>query len=205
MRERLAQAPPAPRQPRAVRTYERLLDVAGELLAEVGIERISTNLICARAEVSPPALYRYFRDKYAVLEALGQRLMGRQNAVLFAWLERHEPHGLAALGEGTEELLRATAEVTAREPGAIWVLRALRATPRLAHVRIASHRLVTDALAKAYGPLTPRIEPNVLWRRLRISVEFGFAIDEMLNEETLIGREALLHDAALLLRHALTP
>ena len=50
---RRPEAPPSPlrrppRQDRGVQTYERLLDVAGELLADVGIERISTNLI-ARA------------------------------------------------------------------------------------------------------------------------------------------------------------
>ena len=79
---------PLPKQERAQQTYELLLDVAGELLAEVGIERISTNLICARAGLTPPALYRYFKDKYSVLEALGLRLMERQNAVLEAWRRR---------------------------------------------------------------------------------------------------------------------
>lgn len=200
-----ASAKPRPRQRRAVATREKLLDVAGQLLAEVGVERISTNLISARAGMTPPALYRYFHDKYAVLEALGRRLMDRQNAVLFAWLERWAPLGLEALGQATEELLRATAEITAGEPGAIWTLRALRATPRLAHVRIEFHRLVTDRMALAYQPLLPRMPPQVLWRRLRISVEFGFAIDEMLGEEALIPRDDILRDAALLLRHSLTP
>jgi AcrR family transcriptional regulator len=193
------------RQRRAVETYERLLDMAGELLAEVGIERISTNLICARAGMTPPALYRYFKDKYAVLEALGQRLMDRQNAVLFAWLEECGPRGLEALTEGVEPLMRETAKVTASEPGAIWTLRALRASPRLAHVRVASHRLVTDRMAEVYGPLLPQMSREVLWRRLRLSVEFGFAADEMLNEETLIPRDDILSDAAALLRHALAP
>ena len=194
-----------PRQHRAVRTYERLLDVAGALLGEVGIDRISTNLIAARAGMTPPALYRYFNDKYAVLEALGRRLMDRQNAVLFAWLERHGPLGLKALGDATEDLMRATADVTASEPGAIWTLRALRAVPQLAHVRIESHRLVTDRMAGVYAPYLPRLTPEVLWRRLRISIEYGYATDEMLNEETLIPRDDLLRDAALILRHALTP
>jgi AcrR family transcriptional regulator len=195
----------APRQDRAVQTYERLLDVAGELLAEVGIERISTNLICARAGMTPPALYRYFKDKYAVLEALGRRLMARQNAVLFDWLDRYAPRGLQALGEATEELMRATADITASEPGAVWTLRALRAVPQLAHVRIDSHRLVTDRMFEAYAPLLPDMARETLWRRIRISIEFGFAADEMLNEETLIARDDLLRDAALLLRHSLTP
>ena len=190
---------------RAIATYERLLDVAGDLLSEVGIERISTNLICARAQMTPPALYRYFKDKYAVLEALGRRLMDRQNTVLFAWLDRYAPLGLQALGDATLELMQATAAVTASEPGAIWTLRALRATPSLAQVRIASHRLVTDRMVAAYAPYLPRIPREVLWRRMRLSIEYGFATDEMLNEETAIAPDDLLRDAAAILRHALTP
>ena len=88
-----------PKQDRAQATYDLLLDVAGELLGEVGIERISTNMICARAGLTPPALYRYFKDKYAVLEALGQRLMTKQNDALEAWILRHVDQGTDALGE----------------------------------------------------------------------------------------------------------
>lgn len=193
----------SPRQERAVQTYERLLDVAGELLGEVGIERISTNMICARAGMTPPALYRYFKDKYAVLEALGRRLMERQNAVLMAWLERWSPQGLEALGGHVEELLRATAEVTSSEPGSTWTVRALRAVPQLAHVRIESHRLVTDRMVEAYAPLAPHLPREVLWRRVRISVDLGYAIDEMLAEETLLDRDEVFKDAAKLLSQAL--
>lgn len=186
-----------------MQTRERLLDVAGALLAEVGIERISTNLICARAGVTPPALYRYFKNKYAVLEALGRRLMQRQNEVLFAWIERHASHGLDAVAEHTDELLRATAAVTAAEPGAIWTLRALRAVPQLAHVRIESHRFVTDQLVKMYARLVPELPKRVLWRRLRIATEVGFAVDEMMIEETLIKRDDVILETARLLRWAL--
>ncbi|MBI1199763.1 MAG: TetR family transcriptional regulator [Phenylobacterium sp.] len=192
-----------PQQDRAVQTYERLLDVAGELLAEVGVERISTNMICARAGMTPPALYRYFKDKYAVLEALGRRLMDRQNAALFAWLDRYAPQGLEALAANVGELMRETAAVTASEPGATWTVRALRATPRLAHVRIESHRLVTDRLVEAYAPLVPDMPRDVLWRRLRINVELGYAIDEMLSEETALDHDEVIGDSARLLSRAL--
>ena len=60
-----------PRQGRAQETYERLLGVAADLLGEVGIERLSTNLICDRAGLTPPAFYRYFPNKYALLHAMG--------------------------------------------------------------------------------------------------------------------------------------
>lgn len=193
----------APKQERALQTRERLLDVAGELLGEVGIERISTNLICARAGVTPPALYRYFKDKYAVLEALGLRLMDRQNEALFAWLQKYVPGGLQSLSDHIEDLLKATAAVTASEPGALWTLRALRAVPQLAHVRIDSHRLVTDRMVQVYAPLVPELSKKVLWRRVRIVIEMGFAVDEMLMEENLIKRGDIMREAARMLRWSL--
>jgi AcrR family transcriptional regulator len=185
----------APIQERAVQTRDRLLDIAGELLGEVGIERISTNMIAAHAGVSPAALYRYFKDKYAVLEALGRRLMDRQNAVLFAWLEENK-HSLDALAAGTEDLLRATTEVTDSEPGGVWIERAMRAVPQLAHVRVESHREVTDAMLEVYAPLLPKVNKRALWRRLRMTVEYGYAIDEMLHEEDRLSRNEIFREAA---------
>lgn len=189
-----------PKQERAQATYELLLGVAGELLAEVGIERISTNMICARAGLTPPALYRYFRDKYAVLEALGQRLMTKQNDVLEAWIARHVEQGIDALRDNIEELLRETAAVTRPEPGAVWILRALHATPQLAHIRLESHRYVTDRLVEAYARHLPDVDRDELWQRLRLTVELGFAADEMLYEETRVSTDAVFRLTARMLR-----
>jgi AcrR family transcriptional regulator len=196
-----AKAPP--KQDRARATYDRLLDVAGLLLAEEGIERISTNRIAAEAGLSPPALYRYFGDKYAVLEALGRRLMERQNAVLEAWIERHRSGGIAAMADHIGELLAETATVTRAEPGAVWTLRALHATPRLVHVRLESHRHVTDRLTDACLPWLVGVPRETCWRRLRLAVEIGFAADEMLYEEDRVAAAAVLADAARLLQASL--
>lgn len=194
---------PRPKQERAQATYDRLLDVAGELLAEVGVDRISTNLICARAGMTPPALYRYFGDKYAVLEALGERLMARQNAVLADWLTQHADNGLEALRGNIGDLMQETARVTRAEPGALWILRALHATPRLVHVRLASHRAVTDQLTDAYARYLPDVDRSKLWQMLRLSVELGFAADEMLQEEDRVDADFALAHVAALLRHDL--
>lgn len=196
-----AKAPP--KQDRARATYDRLLDVAGLLLADEGIERISTNRIAAEAGLSPPALYRYFGDKYAVLEALGRRLMERQNAVLEAWIERHRSGGIAAMADHIGELLAKTATVTRAEPGAVWTLRALHATPRLVHVRLESHRHVTDRLTDACLPWLVGVPRETCWRRLRLAVEIGFAADEMLYEEDRVAAAAVLADAACLLQASL--
>jgi AcrR family transcriptional regulator len=192
-----------PQQDRARHTRERLLDVAGALLAEVGVDRISTNMIAARAGLTPPALYRYFDDKYAVLEALGRRLMDRQNAVLERWIARHAPGGLAGMAEHIGDLLAENAAVTRAEPGAVWILRALHASPQLVHVRLESHRHVTDRLTDACAPQLPGTERKILWSRLRLAVELGFAADEMLYEEDRVSVETVLAQVAATLRSVL--
>ncbi|MBD9375066.1 TetR/AcrR family transcriptional regulator [Rhizobium sp. ARZ01] len=192
-----------PKQARAVQTRDTLLEVAGVLLAEVGIERISTNLICQRANVSPPALYRYFEDKYAVLEALGLRLMERQNAVLMAWIDRYLSKGVELAAAHVEELLRETAAITDTEPGGVWIERALHAAPRLVHIRVQSHRYVTDLLTDASMPHLPQLSRDALWNRIRMAVEFGYAVDELLHEEHGISKDVIFAEAARILRSAL--
>ena len=92
-----------PSSKRKPSTREKLLDTAGELLAEFGIDRVTTNLICERAGVTPPALYYYFADKYEVVVALGKRLMDRQNEALERWLDRHLDGGIRAYAENALE------------------------------------------------------------------------------------------------------
>lgn len=199
----IAAARQPPKQDRARQTQARLLDVAGELLAEVGLDRISTNMIAARAGLSPPALYRYFDDKYAVIEALGRRLMERQNAVLESWIARHAPGGIGGMADHIGELLADNAAVTRAEPGAVWILRALHASPQLVHVRLESHRHVSDRLTDACAPYLPGIDRKLLWSRLRLAVELGFAADEMLYEEDRVSAGAIFAEVAVMLRSAL--
>lgn len=184
-------------------TREMLLDVAGELLAEVGIERISTNMICKRAGVTPPALYHYFADKYAVIEALGVRLMDRQNLALVEWIANNAGDSLEVFADGIEGLMRETARITDEEPGGVWIERALHATPKLEHIRIASHRFVTDKLTDAFAPLVPHLDRDQVWRRVRMTVEFGYVTEELLHTETGVPRDAIFADASRILRLAL--
>jgi AcrR family transcriptional regulator len=190
---------PLPRQDRSQKTYERLLDVTGALLAEVGIERISTNMICARAGMTTPALYRYFKDKFAIIEALFERLMNRRFEVVRAWYERHAPQGVDAVAENVELLVRDLAAVTEAQPGAIWVFRAMRATPRLSLVRLNAHKRATDQLSDAYCALMPGVPPDMMWTRTRIAVEFVYATVEMIVESGPENLDRLFYEAGRIL------
>ena len=119
-----------PSQDRAKTTFENILTITGELLVEVGFERLSTNLICKRAGITPPALYRYFPNKYAILHALGDRLAKAQDDIVLDWIKNG---GLAAstfdeIVARNRDMIGKVIGVTKEFPGGAWVLRYARHT-----------------------------------------------------------------------------
>jgi AcrR family transcriptional regulator len=181
-----------PRQGRALETYERILAVAAELLGEVGVERLSTNLVCERAGLTPPALYRYFPNKYAVLHALGERLMALQNRLLEAWATpatmalsrpRFEASVVALFGQ--------TLELTVAQPAGVWITRALRAVPALQEVRISSHRHVTGLIESAFMAAHPQAHRQDVNVFARLAVEAAYAAQEMLFDDPALDPAAV--------------
>jgi AcrR family transcriptional regulator len=185
----------APTQKRAVETYERILDVATRLLNEVGIERISTNLIAAEAGIKVPTLYRYFPNKYAVLMALGDRLMSRQNVVIEEWLGRADDKTAPdALLYDIQFLIEGTIATTRKDPGALAISLALRAVPALHSVRLGSHRLVSDIITDRINERMPEIPRDALWKRVRLSVELAYAAVEMALEEPMVEDDLIARE-----------
>lgn len=187
-----------PQQARAVATYERILSNAAALLTEVGVERISTNLIAERAGISAPALYRYFPNKFALIYTLGARLMDRQNQVLVDWSARHyQPGNPDALLGALEQLLAETLAVTRREPGGLAILRALRALPVLQDVLLASHQAISQWAARAWRDLLGDDPRQGL--RIRLALQMGSAAIEMALEDPELPDDFAVREAALAL------
>ena len=175
-----------PAQQRGTETYERILDVTAKTLADVGVERLSTNLVCERAGLTPPALYRYFPNKYALLSELGRRLMQRQNERIADWItEESFTGGVERLAQSLEGLIRATYEATEQTEGGVWIMRALRAVPALQEVRLASHEAVTQAQAQLLARALPAADPAELHLVSRIVVDLIYATVEMLFDASL--------------------
>jgi len=190
-----------PRQERAKRTYEAILQAAAELLVEVGVERISTNLTAERAGITVPALYRYFPNKYAVLNALGAVLMDRQNEVFQQWfdtnLEEGDPQTLI---ENTYELLKMTYDVTRQQKGGLEVIQSLRAVGPLQELRLTSHRLVASQFAVTLSELLGRPVDDLMNLQARVSVDMGYAIVEMALEDDSLSAEQTLQQGALMIQ-----
>ncbi|MEI9995602.1 MAG: helix-turn-helix domain-containing protein [Rhizomicrobium sp.] len=186
-----------PLQDRARSTYDSILQAAGELLAEVGIERLSTNLVCKRAGLTPPALYRYFPNKYALLKELGARLMSAQDSVVFDWQDRGEntgPTSIRGMADARRHILYDVNRVTKAFPGGGWVMRALRAVPTLSAVRIASREMVAErdfaALAKRY----PRADRCVLRIAATLCVEVSYAALELVTDQPELDADLVMQE-----------
>src|SRR6266516_4250958 len=59
----------ARRQKRGTLRVEEILQAAGALFAEIGYDKVTTNMIAARAGVSRGSLYQFFPHKEAIAQA----------------------------------------------------------------------------------------------------------------------------------------
>lgn len=190
-----------PRQERAKRTYEAILRAASELLVEVGVERISTNLVAERAGITVPALYRYFPNKYAVMHALGAALMDKQNVVFDEWFEQHmEQGGPVVLLDNIYDLLKATYDLTREQTGGLELVQALRAVAPIQEVRLESHRLVSGQFAAFVADMLGRPVDEQLILKARLTVDTGYALVELALEDETLDPEPILRQGSHMIR-----
>jgi AcrR family transcriptional regulator len=182
-----------PRQKRAQATYDMILDVTGRLLQEVGVERLSTNLVCRRAGLTPPALYRYFPNKYALLKELGARLMKAQDEAVF----KHIAQTGKVFGTVKDEtgrnyhIMEQVNEITREFPGGDWIMRALRAVPTLSEVRIASREDVAERVFERMRAAFPKADKKDLRVGATLSIEVMYAATELVMNQPELDAERI--------------
>ena len=190
-----------PQQQRAIRTYEAIISAAGELLCEVGLERISTNNIAERAGVTVPALYRYFPNKYAVLNALGASLLRSLNGVFDEWRQRHLSEGCPDNTlDDLYELLASTYRITRDFPGGLEILYGMHAIAPLKQVRLESHWAMAEDFGAAWSELYNMPCSDNTLRRIRLATEMGYMAVQVALEDTRMGPEIALRDGAMALK-----
>lgn len=185
-----------PLQKRAQVTYDRLLNVAALLLEDEGVERISTNMIAERANVTVPALYRYFPNKYALLRALADKLSETQLKIVHSWIAEVVPGQSFELAKDVHSLMTQLVIQTGQQPGSLAVMRASSAVPILRERRLVAHRDLTNIISTLLKPILPNLCPDKIWTKSRISIEFGYTAVELALEEELTHREAIVSEAA---------
>ncbi|MEZ6000912.1 TetR/AcrR family transcriptional regulator [Hyphomonas sp.] len=174
----------SPSQDRARNTFETILAVTGDLLSEVGFERLSTNMVCKRAGLTPPALYRYFPNKYAILHELGRRLMEAQDQAVFDWLRKGgiDAKSFQASADSILRIQKRVNEITKLFPGGAWVVRVMRVIPVLKEVRLESRDLVSAEILAALRKNLPDIPEDRLEMATKLTMELMFSATEMALE-----------------------
>lgn len=71
----------AHRQKRGVLRVEEILQAAGELFAEHGYDKVTTNMIAVHAGISPGSLYQFFPNKEAIAQAFATDAVEHLNRV----------------------------------------------------------------------------------------------------------------------------
>ena len=189
-----------PTQARGQDTYEVVLATAGEMLREMGFEQLTTNAVCKRAGLTPPALYRYFPNKHAILKELGDRLMKAQDDMVFTWLDAGGMNGATAAEriEKNAAMLVEMIEMTRRFPGGASIGRALRAVPMLQALRVASRDSVASRFAEVLKQRYPRAPDARVRLAMKMMVELIYSAAEMAVEEPDQDARALSREVCLL-------
>lgn len=92
---------PDRRSRRRNETIEEILDIAIEIMSEVGVNGLTVAEVARRLGVRAPSIYKYFPSIGAMYDALFKRAASQNLAVLRTAMARGEP-GLDALTTGLE-------------------------------------------------------------------------------------------------------
>lgn len=133
---------------------ELILDVAEEVIAEVGYDAATTNLIAARAQISPGSLYQYFANKAAIVQALTSRFVTHL-AQTREGLDSTDLAGLP-MSDLMDRVVDPIVAFNVAHPAAKSVLASADVVPELA----ASGRGLHEAIAERVGALIDVVAPH---------------------------------------------
>lgn len=170
------------------------------MLAEVGFERLTTNRICEQAGITPPALYRYFPNKYAVLKTLGERLMSVQDDAVRDWMRNSQAgdDSIEFWIDRIESLQKKLIDVTKAFPGGMAIMRGVRAVPLLQELHRRSRETVAKSLLLILQNRHPTVPVVRLHTAARLVAELSSSVTQMAIEEPHASVPFLVYETAFL-------
>jgi AcrR family transcriptional regulator len=137
-----------PTQERSRRTLSAILDAASELLKEGGPDALTTSALADRTGLRVRNVYRYFRDRQAIVATLAERMNDRIESAVAGTTGLSDSD--RPLERVLDDLIDRVITAAGQEPAAVQIRAAMRTNPELQQLDAASdHRiagLLTDAL-----------------------------------------------------------
>jgi AcrR family transcriptional regulator len=178
-----------PMQGRSQATVRRILDAAARLIEERPLDEITTNRIAEAAGLTIGALYRFFPDREAVIQAILQSFIDRFRDLINAYLVEVEPASREALVDG---LIDRYVDFMIEEPGfqALWFGGYLN-IKAVDNDRVATLDLARAVKAYLVDRLGYRDEETLLMR-VAITIEGGGHLLEFAFRQNQFSREAVI-------------
>ena len=193
-----------PRPDLATKTRDDLLDQAGAVASDFGLEALSLTMLADRVGVPVEQIYQNFESRAALIEALVDRLLNRQTEAANIWFGRYSAQGRAVMSDHVEDLLHALYMAGRSVTGADILQQALISMPNLAERRMALRGQITDQFVHVLGAIDPGQSRDRLWARYRIAVDMALSAQSLAAAEPQEGqRERVIKEAARVLRFAL--
>jgi AcrR family transcriptional regulator len=185
-----------PVQGRSQETVRRILEAGSRLAATIPIDEITTSRIAEAAGLTIGAVYRFFPDRDAVLEAILLGCVERFRDVLVAHIEETNPASREALVDG---LIDVYIRFTELEPG----LRALAiAGYKTVHSVAEDHAAALELARAMRRHLVMRLgyaDTEELWLHIVVSVEaaghlleFAFRQHEFARDRVVAEVKAMI-------------
>lgn len=186
-----------PVQGRSQETVRRILDAAARLTATIPLDEISTSRIAEAAGLTIGAVYRFFPDRDAVLDAILHGCIERFRDVLVAHVEETDPATREALVDG---LIDVYVRFMEAEPG----LQRLAAGGYLTVKTVAEDHATALELARAMRRhLVMRLgyeDTEALWLRIVISVEAaGHLLEFAFHHQQEFARDRVIAEVKSLI------
>jgi AcrR family transcriptional regulator len=191
-----------PRQQRARAAVNRILRATGELLDDAGFDALTTTAVAERAQVNIATLYRYFPDKYALIEALAMSIE----------TERYEKVGPMLIAFATSadwrRDLRAITDklldLRVRRTGVKGLRRALHSAPQLWVIERAGFERMRERLSAGMRSRVPKMTAR---RADLVATTLLAMMIGLLDRSTLEPeqRRAMMREGAVALERYLAP
>lgn len=187
-----------PRQQRSRDMVDRIVEAAREVLVTDGYERLTTNRVADRADVSPGSLYQYFPDKTAIVEEVTARYVDGLAEDVVAALVDHVHEDPEAMARTTAQALLTALEKDATLLRVVW-----QELPISRHLddRLGLERRVRDVLRAYIGgrlpPQARRRDPARASWLIVLAVE-SLAVRFVLDDDAPLTRDELVEDLVAL-------
>ncbi len=179
-----------PKQYRGQRRIEELLDAAEAVIAEVGVDAMTTNAVAERARAGMGSLYHFFASKDAIVSALAERYV-RAMAPLTAYSEQPALTEMS-LADMTDAIVDPLVEFMRRSPAYLPVFHAV-VQP---HARNPGCTALHDATVRNVSAIinarVPRTPPARLHVHAITAVEIVHSLLSAAFEQPEPARRALI-------------